>query len=123
MATGTLYVVATPIGNLEDVTTRALRILREVDVIACEDTRHTRLLLQRYGITTPLVSYHEHNEQTRAQELLRRLQEGTSVALASDAGTPVLSDPGFTLVRQAGGAGGPLGPGPWGRRLTAARSG
>src|SRR3989442_11750841 len=112
MATGTLYVVATPIGNLEDVTTRALRILREVDVIACEDTRHTRLLLQRYGITTPLVSYHEHNEQTRAQELLRRLQEGTSGALGSDAGTPVLSDPGFTLVRQAVAAGASPVPAP-----------
>src|SRR3989442_3043134 len=123
MATGTLYVVATPIGNLEDVTTRALRILREVDVIACEDTRHTRLLLQRYGITTPLVSYHEHNEQTRAQELLRRLQEGASVALVSDAGTPVLSDPGFTLVRQAVAAGVPLVPVPWASAITAALSG
>src|SRR5438309_10011071 len=101
MATGTLYVVATPIGNLEDVSARALRILREVHVIASEDTRHTRLLLQRYGIATPQVSYHEHNEQTRAQELLRRLQEGASVALESDAGTPVLSDPVFTFVRQA----------------------
>src|SRR2546425_1082924 len=119
MATGTLYVVATPIGNLEDVTTRALRILREVDVIACEDTRHTRVLLQRYGITTPLVSYHEHNEQTRAQELLRRLQEGTSVALGSDAGTPVLSDPGFTLVRQAVAAGGPIVPAPGASARTA----
>ncbi len=122
MATGTLYVVATPIGNLEDVTTRALRILREVDVIACEDTRHTRLLLQRYGITTPLVSYHEHNEQTRAQELLRRLQEGTSVALVSDAGTPVLSDPGFTLVRQAVAAGVPVVPAPGASAITAALS-
>ena len=122
MATGTLYVVATPIGNLEDVTTRALRILREVDVIACEDTRHTRLLLQRYGITTPLVSYHEHNEQTRAQELLRRLQEGTSVALVSDAGTPVMSDPGFTLVRQAVAAGVPVVPAPGASAITAALS-
>src|SRR2546430_15720347 len=120
MATGTLYVVATPIGNLEDVSARALRILREVHVIASEDTRHTRLLLQRYGITTPLVSYHEHNEQTRAQELLRRLQEGTSVALGSDAGTPVLSDPGFTLVRQAGPGGVPVVPASRARPLTAA---
>src|SRR2546425_12161829 len=87
MTTGTLYVVATPIGNLEDLSIRAARILREVDVIACEDTRHTRLLLQRYGITTPQVSYHEHNEQTRAQELLRRPQGGGSVALEADAGT------------------------------------
>ena len=122
MATGTLYVVATPIGNLEDVSARALRILREVHVIACEDTRHTRLLLQRYGITTPQVSYHEHNEQTRAQELLRRLQEGTSVALVSDAGTPVLSDPGFTLVRQAVAAGVPVVPVPGASAITAALS-
>ena len=122
MATGTLYVVATPIGNLEDVSARALRILREVHVIASEDTRHTRLLLQRYGITTPQVSYHEHNEQTRAQELLRRLQEGTSVALVSDAGTPVLSDPGFTLVRQAVAAGVPIVPVPGASAITAALS-
>src|SRR3989449_3675841 len=123
MATGTLYVVATPIGNLEDVSARALRILREVHVIACEDTRHTRLLLQRYGIATPQVSYHEHNEQTRAQELLRRLQEGASVALVSDAGTPVLSDPGFTLVRQAVAAGVPVVPAPRASALTAAPAG
>src|SRR2546422_3674634 len=123
MATGTLYVVATPIGNLEDVSARALRILREVHVIACEDTRHTRLLLQRYGIATPQVSYHEHNEQTRAQELLRRLQEGASVALVSDAGTPVLSDPGFTLVRQAVAAGVSVVPGSRASALTAALSG
>ena len=122
MATGTLYVVATPIGNLEDVSARALRILREVHVIACEDTRHTRLLLQRYGIATPQVSYHEHNEQTRAQELLRRLQEGASVALVSDAGTPVLSDPGFTLVRQAVAAGVPVVPVPGASAITAALS-
>src|SRR5947199_10822067 len=99
MATGTLYVVATPIGNLEDVSARALRILREVHVIACEDTRHTRLLLQRYGTTTPQGSYHEHNEQTRAQELLRRLQEGTAVALVSAAGPPVRAHAGLPLVR------------------------
>src|SRR5947209_10984530 len=92
MTTGTLYVVATPIGNLEDLSIRAARILREVDVIACEDTRHTRLLLQRYGITTPMVSYHEHNEPARAQELLRRLETGESAALVSDAGTPVRSE-------------------------------
>src|SRR5207245_9476227 len=115
-----LFIVATPIGNLEDVSARALRILREVHVIACEDTRHTRLLLQRYGITTPQVSYHEHNEQTRAQELLRRLQEGTSVALVSDAGTPVLSDPGFALVRQAVAASVPDVPVPAARAITAA---
>src|SRR2546430_3806294 len=123
MATGTLYVVATPIGNLEDVSARALRILREVHVIASEDTRHTRLLLQRYGIATPQVSYHEHNEQTRAQELLRRLQEGASVALVSDAGTPVLSDPGFTLVRQAGSPRVSVVPVSRAQALTAAPSG
>src|SRR5437667_10306025 len=122
MATGTVYVGATPVVNLEDLTTRALQSLREVDVIACEDTRHTRLLLQRYGITTPLVSYHEHNEQPRAQELLRRLQEGTSVALVSDAGTPVMSDPGFTLVRQAVAAGVPVVPAPGASAITAALS-
>lgn len=101
MSSGTLYVVATPIGNLEDISLRAVRVLKEVDVIACEDTRHTRVLLNRHGIDAPLVSYHEHNEATRATELLRALQLGQSVALVSDAGTPVLSDPGFTLVRRA----------------------
>ncbi|HEY3247454.1 MAG TPA: 16S rRNA (cytidine(1402)-2'-O)-methyltransferase [bacterium] len=99
--TGTLYIVATPIGNLEDITLRALRVLRGVDVIACEDTRHTRLLLSRHGVTTALVSYHEHNEAARAADLVARLESGRSVALVSDAGTPLLSDPGFTLVREA----------------------
>src|SRR5256712_12157980 len=121
-APGTLYVVATPIGNLEDLSVRAARILGEVDVIACEDTRHTRLLLQRYGITTPLVSYHEHNEPARAQELLRRLEAGESAALVSDAGTPVLSDPGFALVRQAIAGGSPVVPLPGPSAITAARS-
>ncbi len=100
-AAGTLYVVATPIGNLEDITLRALRVLKEVDAIACEDTRHTRLLLSRYGVTTPLVSYHEHNESRRTPELLTRLEGGRSIALVSDAGTPVLADPGFVLIRAA----------------------
>ena len=122
MTTGTLYVVATPIGNLEDLSIRAARILREVDVIACEDTRHTRLLLQRYGITTPMVSYHEHNEPARAQELLRRLEAGESAALVSDAGTPVLSDPGFSLVRQAIAGGIPVVPLPGPSAITAALS-
>src|SRR2546428_13272289 len=121
-APGTLYVVATPIGNLEDLSVRAARILGEVDVIACEDTRHTRLLLQRYGITTPLVSYHEHNEPARAQELLRRLEAGESAALVSDAGTPVLSDPGFALVRQAIAGGIPVVPLPGPSAITAALS-
>jgi 16S rRNA (cytidine1402-2'-O)-methyltransferase len=98
---GTLYVVATPIGNLEDTSARAIRILGEVDVIACEDTRHTRKLLDRYGISRPLVSYHEHNEQPRALELLADLQAGKNIALVSDAGTPLIADPGYRLVEQA----------------------
>ncbi len=98
---GTLYVVATPIGNLEDITFRAVRILREVDRIACEDTRHTRKLLDHYQITTPVVSYHEHNEQARSEELLRELQAGQNIALVSDAGTPLIADPGYRLVRKA----------------------
>jgi 16S rRNA (cytidine1402-2'-O)-methyltransferase len=101
LVSGTLYVVATPIGNLEDITLRALRILREVDAIACEDTRHTRKLLDRHGISKPLVSYHEHNEQARADELLRDLEAGKNIALVSDAGTPLIADPGYRLVAQA----------------------
>src|SRR5438270_12811063 len=91
---GTLFIVATPIGNLEDITQRALRILREVDLIACEDTRHTRKLLDHYGIQKPLVSYHEHNEAERAEELAAKLAAGAAVALVSDAGMPLVSDPG-----------------------------
>jgi 16S rRNA (cytidine1402-2'-O)-methyltransferase len=98
---GTLYVVATPIGNLEDISARAVRILGEVDLIACEDTRHTRKLLDRYGISRPLVSYHEHNEQPRAAELLGDLQAGKNIALVSDSGTPLIADPGYRLVEQA----------------------
>lgn len=97
----TLYIVATPIGNLEDITLRALRILREVDVIAAEDTRHTKKLLAHHGIRTPLTSYHEHNERSKAKILVTRLKQGESVALVSDAGTPILSDPGYRLVREA----------------------
>lgn len=93
--------VATPIGNLDDISARALRTLREVDLIACEDTRHTRKLLDRYGITTPLVSYHEHNERSRAAELVAGLQAGKNIALVSDAGTPLIADPGYRLVEQA----------------------
>jgi 16S rRNA (cytidine1402-2'-O)-methyltransferase len=95
---GCLYLVATPIGNLEDITVRALRLLGEVDVIACEDTRQTIKLLQHYGIYKPMVSYHEHNEITRAAELVVKIEEGSRVALVSDAGTPMLSDPGYHLV-------------------------
>ncbi len=96
-----LYLVATPIGNLEDITFRALRVLKEVDVIACEDTRQTQKLLNHYGIATRTVSYHEHNEMTRAAELVKDLQEGASVALVTDAGMPGISDPGFRLISLA----------------------
>ena len=98
---GTLYLVSTPIGNLEDITHRAVRLLGEADVIACEDTRHTQKLLNHYGISTPTVSYHEHNERERAVELLDRLKDGRDVAVVSDAGTPAISDPGFRLARMA----------------------
>jgi 16S rRNA (cytidine1402-2'-O)-methyltransferase len=96
--TGCLYLVGTPIGNLEDITLRALRILREADQIAAEDTRHTQKLLQHYEIARPLVSYHEHNEMTRAPELLIALEQGAKIALVSDAGMPLVSDPGHRLV-------------------------
>ena len=97
---GALYVVATPIGNLEDISARALRVLREVDCIAAEDTRHTGQLLRRFGIETPLLSLHEHNEHARLESMIARLREGKTVALVSDAGTPLISDPGFPLVRE-----------------------
>ena len=96
-----LYVVATPIGNLEDITHRATRVLAEVDLIACEDTRQTRKLLDRYAIKTAVTSYHEHNEAGRAAELVERMLGGTKLALVTDAGTPLISDPGFRLVRAA----------------------
>ena len=102
---GILYVVATPIGNLEDITLRALRVLREVAVIAAEDTRRTARLLQHYSISTPTTSLHEHNERSRSAGLVRRLMAGDSVALVSDAGTPVISDPGVELVAAAHAAG------------------
>jgi 16S rRNA (cytidine1402-2'-O)-methyltransferase len=98
---GTLYLVATPIGNLADITHRALRVLNDVDLIACEDTRHTHKLLAHYNITTKTISYHEHNEQQRAADLIERLEQGTNIAVVSDAGTPSISDPGFRLVRAA----------------------
>ena len=119
---GTLYVVATPIGNLEDITLRALRILREVDRIACEDTRQTRKLLDRHGISKPLVSYHEHNEQARAEELLRELEAGENIALVSDAGTPLIADPGYRLVTQARAAGVTVSPIPGPSALVSALS-
>ena len=107
---GTLYLVATPIGNLEDISLRALRILREAAVIAAEDTRHTRKLLTRHHIGGRLVSLHEHNERARTPALLRRLLSGDSVALVSDAGTPGISDPGTALVEAAADAGVPVVP-------------
>ena len=93
-----LYLVGTPIGNLEDITLRALRILKEADLIACEDTRHTQKLLSHYNISKTLVSYHEHNEMTRSPELLIKLEDGAKIALVSDAGMPLVSDPGYRLV-------------------------
>jgi 16S rRNA (cytidine1402-2'-O)-methyltransferase len=96
-----LYVVATPIGNLEDITLRALRVLKEVDLIACEDTRHTQKLLNHYAIATRTISYHEHNEMTRAPELVLELERGARVALVTDAGMPGISDPGFHLISLA----------------------
>jgi 16S rRNA (cytidine1402-2'-O)-methyltransferase len=102
---GTLYVVATPLGNLEDMTVRALRVLKEVAVIAAEDTRHSRKLLSHYGVTTPLLSYHDHVERRVAPRLVERMLTGEDVALISDAGTPGISDPGYRLVSAAVAAG------------------
>ncbi|ERI53840.1 hypothetical protein N878_03125, partial [Pseudomonas sp. EGD-AK9] len=102
---GTLYVVATPIGNLDDISARALRVLRDVALIAAEDTRHSVRLLQHFGIETPLAACHEHNERDQGGRFLAKLEAGEDVALISDAGTPLISDPGYHLVRQARAAG------------------
>ncbi len=118
---GRLYIVATPIGNLEDITYRAVRLLREADLIACEDTRQTRKLLDHYGIQKPTVSYHEHNEASAPRNWPRACSAGATVALVSDAGMPLISDPGYRLVRAAvenGIAVIPL-PGPFGGILAA----
>lgn len=109
---GILYLVATPIGNLADFSFRAVEILKRVDLIACEDTRHSRLLLDHYGIDRPLVAFHEHNEETATPQLLERLRQGQAVALIADAGTPLVNDPGFPLVRSARAAGIRVTPSP-----------
>src|SRR5690554_4412762 len=101
MSQSGLYVVATPIGNLEDMSYRAVRILAEVDLIAAEDTRHSKPLLAHYGIDTPMQALHEHNEEQLAGRLLERIHGGDAIALISDAGTPLISDPGYRLVRAA----------------------
>lgn len=120
---GILYIVPTPIGNLEDITLRALRILKEVDLIAAEDTRHTRNLLNHFGITTPLISYYREKEAERSEEILLRLQQGENIALVSDAGTPAISDPGAVVVRQAHDHGLTVVPLPGPSALTTALSG
>jgi len=107
---GTLFVVATPIGNMEDITLRALRVLKEADTIACEDTRQTQKLLSHHGIDKPTVSYHEHNEAERAAELVAKLEQGANIALVSDAGMPGISDPGYRVVALAVGRGIPVVP-------------
>jgi len=119
MPSGTLYVVATPIGNLEDITLRALRVLKEVDLIAAEDTRHTRKLLTHYGITTPLTSYYDQIEASKAPALIAQLQAGKTIALVSDAGTPGIADPGYRLVKGAWEAGITVVPIPGASTLTA----
>ncbi|RMG57311.1 MAG: 16S rRNA (cytidine(1402)-2'-O)-methyltransferase [Gammaproteobacteria bacterium] len=119
---GVLFVVATPIGNLEDITLRALRVLQEVDLILAEDTRHTTRLLQHHGIDTPMLSLHEHNEQQRIEQVRARLEGGAKLALVSDAGTPLISDPGFVLVRALREEGLPVVPVPGPSALVAALS-
>jgi len=119
---GILYIVATPIGNLEDITLRALRVLREVDLIAAEDTRQTKKLLVHYGFHKPVTSYYEHNERTKSALLVAKLKSGSNVALVSDAGTPVISDPGSRLIAEAAAAGLSIVPIPGPSALTAVLS-
>jgi 16S rRNA (cytidine1402-2'-O)-methyltransferase len=119
---GTLYVVATPLGNLEDITARALRVLREVSLVACEDTRHTRKLLTAHGIATPTTSYFEHNQRFKGAQIVAALRSGRAVALVSDAGTPAISDPGERLVREARAEGIAVVPVPGPSAVTAALS-
>ncbi|KTC60628.1 16S rRNA (cytidine(1402)-2'-O)-methyltransferase [Pseudomonas savastanoi] len=119
---GSLYVVATPIGNLDDMSVRALKVLREVTLIAAEDTRHSARLMQHFGISTPLAACHEHNERDEGSRFITRLLAGDDVALISDAGTPLISDPGYHLVRQARAAGVPVVPVPGACALIAALS-
>lgn len=119
---GCLYIVATPIGNLEDITRRAVAVLGEVNAIAAEDTRHSRSLLQHLGINTPLFALHEHNETAAAEKVVARLRSGETFALVSDAGTPLISDPGFILVREARRAGIPVIPVPGASSILAALS-
>lgn len=123
VSSGKFFIVGTPIGNMEDITLRALRVLREADLIAAEDTRHTALLLSRHGIRKPLVSYHEFNEAKRTPELLNQLRQGKRIAVVSDAGMPTLSDPGLRLVRAAAEADIPIEVIPGPSAVTAALAG
>jgi 16S rRNA (cytidine1402-2'-O)-methyltransferase len=121
-SSGTLYIVATPVGNLEDMTFRAVRTLKEVDLIAAEDTRHSRKLLNHYGIATRMTAYHDHNEQLKTDYLLGRLEDGQSIALITDAGTPCIADPGYRIVQAAVAAGVRVVPVPGASALAAAVS-
>ncbi len=122
MSTATLYIVATPIGNLSDISERAIQILKEVDLIAVEDTRHSGKLLQHIGVSTPMLALHEHNENKKVQNIIEKLLEGTDIALISDAGTPLISDPGYHLVKGALEAGIHVSPVPGPSALLAALS-
>ncbi|MBI5232804.1 MAG: rRNA small subunit methyltransferase 1, partial [Deltaproteobacteria bacterium] len=119
---GTLFVVATPIGNLEDITIRAIRVLKEADLIAAEDTRHTRKLLNHYNVPAPLTSYFEHNKAEKGDYIIKKLLEGKDVALVSDAGTPGISDPGYNLIKKAIDSGIKIVPVPGASALIAAIS-